>query len=123
MIGDTESLWSWAGQQCRHQRLAEVCDGECSWCLGAGQSDRKGFPLPHNIDTQEHAVPSKPSDIGRQNAHNQMKTQNTNISISTKQFCVQFLQINHNITLRLSHFFIFCLIPFIMGFYTDFAIF
>lgn len=42
------SLWSGAGQQGGHQKPAEVCDGECSWCLslGAGQSYRQGLSCP-----------------------------------------------------------------------------
>lgn len=46
--GYAVSLWSGAGQQSGHQRAAEVCDGECSWCLSlcAGQSYRQGLSCP-----------------------------------------------------------------------------
>lgn len=46
--GFTASLWSGAGQQSGHQRQAEVCDGECSWCLSlcAGQSYSRASAAP-----------------------------------------------------------------------------
>lgn len=64
--GCTVCLWSGAGQQSGHQRAAEVCDGECSWCLGlgAGHSYRQGLSCPTiKTHTGKWAVPSKAAQI------------------------------------------------------------
>lgn len=124
--GYAVSRWSGAGQQSGHQRPAEVCDGECSWCLslGAGRSYRQGLSCPTikthrgrlrlqrrdkytlsdtlaNTHTREHAEAKQ--------AHEHKQQCRRRNGSSTKHI-MPFLQTNHGSVLSFSPL-IFFLLP------------
>lgn len=119
--GCTVFLWSGAGQQSRHQRPVEVCDGECSWCLSlfAGQSYRQGLSCPTIKTHRGRQCLQRPDKYRRSvicsQIHTLMNANHTNTKqcplkiICTNQNITQFLQADHEITLVLCFFFIFLL--------------
>lgn len=99
--GRTESLCLQAQRQSRLQRPAEVCDGECSWCLSlsVGHSYRQGLSC-FTIKTQRgQRGPSKAKHthtLTSQSIHAATQTAMFSENYRLHQSIMQFLQTNQD---------------------------